>query len=521
MITYNPEKKTFKLDTLDSSYIFGLNEDGILLHYYYGKKLSEDAVAYLAVSDGATGTTARPHYAPGSTFSLDLVPQEYPTFGAGDHRAAALRIRDKKGNPTTLIHYVSHEIYKGKPALRGMPATFGDENDVMTLEVKTVDRLTNAEVTLYYSVFSDSSVMTRHTVIKNASDVAFDIESAQSACVDYVTSDYDIITLYGHAVFERNVERTPLSHLSHSIASLRGSSSHNFNPFMAVVAHDATEESGEAYGYNLVYSGNFKMDASVDGFSATRVLMGIHPDGFTWHLEPGEEFCTPEAVMVYSDSGIGEMSRIYHRFYLKHLMKSPWTLKKRPCLINNWEGTYMRFDEQKIVDIAKAAADCGVEMLVLDDGWFGKRNNDRCSLGDWVVFEEKLPGGMGQLSDRIHELGMKFGLWFEPEMVSPDSDLFRAHPDWAIHTEGRPMSLGRHQLVLDYTRPEVVDYIFESMCKILDNAKIEYIKWTSTAISPRWEARCSPLRDSRSCSIATFSVCMTFASASPHVIPIS
>ncbi|MBO5305764.1 MAG: alpha-galactosidase, partial [Clostridia bacterium] len=265
MITYNPERKTFKLDTKDSSYIFGMNEDGILLHYYYGKKLGEDAVAYLAVADGATGVTARPHYAPGSSFSLDLVPQEYPTFGAGDHRPSALRIRDGKGNPTTLIHYESHDIYAGKPKIPGMPATYGGEDEVMTLEIHTVDRLTEARVTLFYSVFSDSSVMTRHARIENKSETPLDIESAQSACVDYNTCDFDVITLYGHAVREREIERTPLSHGIHGIASLRGSSSHNFNPFMAVVAHDATEQSGEAYGYNLVYSGNFRMDAAVDG----------------------------------------------------------------------------------------------------------------------------------------------------------------------------------------------------------------------------------------------------------------
>ncbi len=477
MITYNSEKKRFKLDTSASSYVFGMNEDGILVHYYYGKPLFEDNVAYLAERFGQAGISAKPHYAPGGKFTLDSAPQEYPTFGTGDYRPEALRICDADGHNATLIHYVSHKIYAGKPAIPGQPSTFGTEKEVMTLEILCVDRHTNAEVTLYYSVFSDLPVITRRVSVKNASGRPLEIERIFSTCVDYHTSDYDLIHLPGRWCRERNVTRAPLGKLTQTISSNRGSSGHFQNPFAAIVSHDATEKSGEAYGYNFVYSGNFTIDVDVDAFSSARFLMGMNPDGFGWHLEPGEVFDTPEAVMVYSDEGIGGMSRVFHRFYRTHLLRRDWVDKKRPLLINNWEATYFNFDEEKLIAIAEKAASLGIEMLVLDDGWFGKRANDKSSLGDWFVFEEKLPRGLGHLSDRLHEIGMKFGLWFEPEMVSPDSDLFRAHPDWCLHIDGRPMSLGRWQLVLDLSRPEVVDYIFDSMSKILDSAKIEYIKW--------------------------------------------
>ena len=290
MITYNPEKKRFKLDSKNSSYIFGMNEDGILLHYYYGKKLDEDRVSSLAIAEGAASVSAKPHYAPNAYFSLDLVPQEYPTFGAADCRPTALRIRDAEGHPTTLIHYVSHKIYNGKPKLPGMPATFGNDEEVMTLEISCIDRFTDAVVTLFYSVFSDHSVITRYASVKNTSSKAIDLESVQSACVDYNTDDYDMITLYGHANREREFQRSPVSRMTQSIGSVRGASGHNFNPFTALVAHDATEESGDAYGYNLVYSGNFQITVNADAFGSTRVLLGIHPDGFTWHLEPNETF---------------------------------------------------------------------------------------------------------------------------------------------------------------------------------------------------------------------------------------
>ncbi len=476
-VFFDYEKRIFKLDTADSSYVFGLNRDNLLVHYYYGAKVDDFDLAYLSQHFGMGGMSAKPHYAPFSQFSLDSAPLEYPTTGVADYRPTALSIRGADGNPTTLIHYLSHKIYAGKPSLPGLPATFAEKDQATTLEIEAEDRHTGIHVTLYYTVFEQLSAMTRHAVISNLTRTPVNIERAYSTCVDLPTHDYDVIHLHGRWAKERGFSRTPLDCATHRISSLRGSSGPEHNPFMALVSHDATEDHGEAYGFNLVYSGNFAAEANVDSWGATRFTMGINAEGFDWLLEPGASFCTPEAVMVYSNEGIGQMSRTFHKLYLKHLCRSPWLTKRRPVLINNWEATYFNFDGDKLYDIAKSASELGIEMLVLDDGWFGHRVDDKQALGDWYVNEEKLGGTMGQLAERINGLGMRFGLWFEPEMVSPNSDLYRAHPDWCLHVEGRPGSLGRNQLILDMSRKEVEDYIFDSLCRVLDNANIEYVKW--------------------------------------------
>ncbi len=463
MIRFNEEKKIFKLDTASSSYIFGVDSRGVLVHYYYGVPLMEDCVEHLAARH--------------IVISLEYVPQEYSVYGVSDYRPEALRIRNRVGNAATFITYDSHKIYKGKKSIPGLPSTFGKDDEVETLEILCRDKLTGAEVTLTYSVFEKMSVMTRRTSIKNTSNSPLVIERADSACLDLHTNDYDMIHLPGRWGKERNFTRTPLEPLTKRIASARGSSSHMQNPFCALVSKNADETKGEVYAFNLVYSGNFAIDVDVDSVEATRVNIGINPENFQWKLESGESFDTPEAVMLYTDAGLGEMSRILHRFYRRHLIHGEWANKKRPLLINNWEATYFNFDEEKLLNIASAAKELGIEMLVLDDGWFGHRANDKSSLGDWYVFEEKLPAGLSSLSDKLHAMGMLFGLWFEPEMVSPDSDLYRAHPDWCLHIDGRDRTLRRNQLVLDFSRPEVVDFIYDSMCKILDSTRIDYIKW--------------------------------------------
>ena len=476
-VIFDSEKKIFKLDTAGSSYVFGINEDGVLVHYYYGAAIDEVDVSYLADRFGLPGMSAKPHYAPGGQFSLDAAPQEFPGTGVGDYRPAAISVRGTDGNPATLIHYVSHKIYAGKPALEGLPATFAGEDEATTLEIELFDRHTDVHVTLFYTAFEKLSVITRHAVVTNASDKAVNIERIYSTCVDFNTHDYDVIHLYGRWCHERNYSRTPLDYATHRISSLRGSSGAEHNPFMALVSHDATEDHGEAYGFNLVYSGNFSAEVNVDAWGASRLVMGINADNFNWLLEAGDSFTAPEAVMVYSNEGLGGMSRTFHKLYLKHLIRSEWLNQRRPILINNWEATYFNFDGEKLYNIAKSASELGIEMLVLDDGWFGARNHEKCGLGDWYVNEEKLGGTMGDLVKRINGLGMKFGLWFEPEMISPDSDLFRAHPDWCLHIDGRPMSLGRHQCILDMSRKDVQDYIFDSLCRVLDSANIEYVKW--------------------------------------------
>lgn len=476
-ILFDSGKKIFKLDTKGSSYLFAVNEDGILVHTYYGAPIEECDLGYLNENFTTPGICPKPHYAPGGKFTLDTAPVEFPCTGTGDYRPAAFSVRSAQGHTATLVHYLSHKIYGGKPALEGLPATFAKEDEATTLEILTEDRHTGLRVTLFYTVFEHLSAMTRHVVVENPSDRAVNIERIYSTSVDFHTHEYDVIHLHGHHCRERSFSRTRLDYATHRISSLRGASGAEHNPFMALVSPDATEEHGEAYGFNLVYSGNFAAEVNVECYGSARVAMGINADGFNWLLAPGERFTAPEAVMVYSDEGLGGMSRTFHKLYMKHLMRGEWLTKHRPVLINNWEATAMNFDGEKLYEFAKKASELGIEMLVLDDGWFGKRNNARCALGDWVVNEEKLGGTMNDLVKRINGLGMKFGLWFEPEMVSPDSDLYRAHPDWCLHIDGRPMSLGRYQLILDLTRKEVEDYVFDSMCRVLDSANIEYVKW--------------------------------------------
>lgn len=475
-ITFNSEKRIFKLDTNESSYVFGINEYGIPVHFYYGATVGDDDLSYLAERWGLSGVQARPACAASSLFNMGTQPLEYSTFGTADYRPTALRIKAASGQSATDVAYVSHKIYAGKPDVEGMPETHAADSEATTLELVVRDEVTNAYVTLFYTVFENLSVITRHCVVENRSDKPMDIESVYSTNLD-LQGDFDFIHLWGRPCFERTYERDPLGHGVKTVQSLRGASSHFHNPFVALARPEATEDFGEVYGFNLVYSGNFAATAYKDSYEGIRFIMGINHDGFNWLLEPGEKFVAPEVVMVYSDKGIGHMSRTFHKLYSKHLCKSEWMTKKRPILINNWEGTYFKFDADKLCAIAEKASKLGVELFVLDDGWFGARDHDRAGLGDWQVNEKKLGCTMGELAKRINGFGMKFGLWFEPEMVNPDSDLYRAHPDWVVHIDGRPMSLGRNQLLLDFSRKEVRDYIFDSMCEVLDNANIEYVKW--------------------------------------------
>ena len=386
-------------------------------------------------------------------------------------------MRGANGSSVTDIRYRSHRIYPGKPKLEGLPATYtNDDSEAETLEIVCVDELTGAEITLIYAAFSKLDVITRSVRIANTSDKPFSIERVHSAAVDFTEMDFDMLHLQGRWAKERTLVTRHLEFGLQGIHSRRGSS-HNNNPFIALARDGYTEESGEVFGFSFVYSGNFAAEVEVDCMRSTRVLMGTDPVDFAWKLEPGESFQAPEVVMVYSDHGVGGMSRTYHKLYRFNLCRGEWKTKKRPIIVNNWEATYFNFDSEKLVAIAKDAADLGIEMLVMDDGWFGKRNNDKSSLGDWYVNEDKLKGGLAELVRRVNALGVKFGIWFEPEMISPDSDLYRAHPDWCLHTEGRERSIGRNQYVLDMSRKDVRDNIFDQMYKILSSANIEYVKW--------------------------------------------
>lgn len=477
-IIFDSEKKIFKLDTLNSSYIFEIYHENYLVHLYYGAKIPDyNLTDFPNRRMYASFSASNPHM-DDWIFSADVYPLEIGCNGCGDMRISSLQIRNADGNASTDMRYVSHKIYKGKPALKGLPALYeNEEGECETLEITTKDVVTGAEAILLYTVFEKYSALTRSVIVKNNTEKPFAIEKVMSFNLDMNGKDFDLITLYGRHNNERNFEKRPLAHGRQGIGSRRGSSSAQQNPFMALLRHGATEDFGDAYGFNLVYSCNHLCEIEVDFNNSSRVMMGIDPSDFSWTLSPGEEFYSPEAVLVYSDEGLGGMSRTFHKLYNNNLVRGPWKKAKRPLLINNWEGTYFDFDDDKLFSIAKWAKDTGIEMLVMDDGWFGKRNDDTCALGDWEVNEEKLRGGIGSLISRIKGLGLKFGIWYEPEMISPDSDLFRAHPDWHIHVAGRESSIGRHQYVIDMTRQDVRDYLFNKMSEVLANNDIDYVKW--------------------------------------------
>ncbi len=480
LIIYDESKKTFKLDTPDSSYLIRVYEDNHLLNLYYGKYFPDTYIPGREAHARCGGFS--PVYSQAlsdnSHFSPDAAPMEYGTNGAGDFRISALSVCNASGDSVTDIYYVDHKIYKGKPAIPDQPSTYvNNDDEADTLEIYAHDKVTDLYVTLYYTVFADHDVITRRVRVENRSENVYELERAFSMCLDLPSMEYDMITLYGRHNKERSLERRPLAHGLQGIESKRGASSHTQNPFVAICSHGANEDYGDAYGFNLVYSGNFSALAECDFAHCTRFIMGINPTDFTWHLNPGDYFDTPEVVMVYSSEGLGKMSRTFHRFYNSNLVRGKYKTEKRPLLINSWEAMYFDFDADKLVNFAKEAKKLGIELVVMDDGWFGKRNNDDSSLGDWFTNEEKLVGGLGSLIKRVNDEGMKFGIWYEPEMISPDSDLFRAHPDWCVHVEGREPLLGRNQYVLDVSRKDVRDNIWQQMYDILSTNNIEYLKW--------------------------------------------
>ena len=478
MISYDEKQRVFKLDTKNSSYIIGVFEENYLLNLYYGAKLPDANLwANTERVKSASFSPANPNFSDERT-SVDVLPMEYSCNGSGDFRISALAVKNEDGNTVTDIRYVSHKIYRGKPSLSPLPHLYlNDENEADTLEILTEDKVTGAKVTLFYTAFREHDAIARSVAIENGGESGIDIERIFSACIDLPTMDFDLVTLYGRHANERYREQRKLAHGIQGVASKRGVSGHSQNPFAALARHGSGEEQGDVYGFNLIYSGNFEISAECDYSGTTRLLIGINPADFSWHLNPGETFRSPEAVLVYTDKGMGEMSRIFHRLYANHLIRGKYKHEKRPLLINSWEAAYFDFDTDKLVSFAAQAKELGMDLLVMDDGWFGKRNDDTNSLGDWFVNEEKLRGGLGVLIGRVNELGMKFGIWYEPEMISPDSELFRAHPDWFVHVPNRTPSIARHQYVLDVSREDVRDNIFKQMSDVLSANKIDYLKW--------------------------------------------
>lgn len=477
-IHYDDKNKTFKLDTENSSYIIAVYEENYLLNLYYGAFIPDSFVPNRAMRmPNSSFSPANPVIGEHG-FSPDTAPIEYGASGAGDFRVSALEIENSNGDSVTDIRYMGYTVYDGKKEIPGMPSSYANDGDgTQTLEIYTEDAVTGAKVTLYYTVFSKYDVITRHVRVTNGSAKKMRLQRVMSLCLDLPDMDYDLISLYGRHAKERHIERRPLAHGIQGVESRRGVSSHTQNPFMALARRGADEEHGDVYGFNLVYSGNFSALAECDFNCTTRAVMGIEPQTFSWELDGGEYFDTPEAVMVFTTQGIGEMSRIFHRFYNNNLICGRYKTEKRPLLINSWEAAYFDFNADKLVAFAREAKKLGVELLVMDDGWFGKRNDDTSSLGDWFVNEEKLPGGLSKLIERVNAEGIKFGIWYEPEMISPDSELFRAHPDWCVHVEGREPMLGRNQYVIDMSREDVRNNIWEQMYHVLSQNNIEYLKW--------------------------------------------
>ena len=474
MIIFDEKEKIFKIDTENTSYVMGVIDEKYLVHIYYGKKLTGTHLAYLLDMDKEELSEIHINYGEKSSF-LDRLPMEYPTSGMGDFRQSCIEVAQDIGKYGVELCYESYEIIDGKPELEGLPSTFGD--DVQTLCINLKDDVLKLEVELRYSVFAGNDAVMRSAVISNCGDKPLYLDKVLSACVELGYGQNEYITLHGSWARERRIDRQRVGFGYHSVESSRGISSHQEHPFMAVVSEGATQETGDVYAMNFVYSGNFVSFIEKSQFGSQRFAMGINPRGFCWKLGAGEKFAAPEVVMVYSDAGLDKMTSTFHDLYREHLIRKSWVYSKRPVLINNWEGTYFDFDEKKIFDIAKEASKHGIEMLVMDDGWFGKRNDDRTSLGDWFVNEEKLKGGLKKLVDNVNSLGMKFGIWFEPEMISPESELYKKHPDWAVHIEGREPGQVRNQLVLDLSRREVIEYVYESVASILRQANIEYVKW--------------------------------------------
>ncbi|HFD1653717.1 TPA: alpha-galactosidase [Enterococcus faecium] len=475
-IIYRSENQQFHLFNQEISYIFKISEDGKLLHLYYGENLPDNDYSHLIEMHHRPMTTYRNEN--DLLYSLEHLKQEFPEYGTTDFRHPAISLLQKNGSRLSDFVYQGYEVEEGKPKLEGLPATYVDNNDESkTLKVYILDSVTNVQVELLYTIYRDYPVITRSARVMNKGKDIQIIENISSLSLDLPDANYEWQQLSGAWGRERTIKSRTLQQGIQSIESTRGISSHQHNPFVTLKRKNTDENQGEAIGAALVYSGNFLIQAEVDTWDVTRLQVGINPFGFNWKLNPGEIFTAPEAILVYSSKGLNAMSQTFHQLFRKRLARGKWREKDRPVLINNWEATYFDFDEEKLVNIAKKAFDVGIELFVLDDGWFGERENDCAGLGDWHVNPKRLPRGIGSLSEKIRSFGMKFGLWFEPEMVNKDSELYRTHPNWIISTPNRKPNHGRNQYVLNFGLDEVVENIFDQMCKIIDESNLDYIKW--------------------------------------------
>ena len=472
MIIYNSDLRAFLLQGKDVSYAMYVGEAGFLQHLYFGKKLSQTDLQFLTAYHG-NAVCAKT-----SDFNIDKAHEFAPTecgfYARGDYREPTIIVRRSDGAAMSRLRYVDFDLVDGAPLLEGLPCA---RSGGQTLTVTLADDFSAVKVKLNYTVWDDSNVIARNTEIVNGEAADVTIERAFGFAIDLPTGDYKTLSLVGRWAQERIPQIEDIGHGTRRFQSMRGISSHEMNPFVGILKPDTTENTGDCYGVQLVYSGSFAITTERFDNKPLRVQGGINDIGFNWKLASGESFVTPQALLCFSSEGIGGMSRSYADFIRDRIVNPRFAYVKRPVVVNNWEATYFDFDTDKLFAIIDKAATLGVDTFVLDDGWFGKRDNDDSGLGDWFVNTKKLRGGLKSVIDRCKQNGLKFGLWFEPEMVSEDSDLYRAHPDWAVGKFGNEPSRSRNQLVLDMTRKEVVDYVFEAVSKVLADNDISYVKW--------------------------------------------
>ena len=475
-IIYCEKDRTFTLQTKNTTYQMQVDRYEFLLHLYYGKK-TDGCMDYL-LTYYDRGFSGNPYDAgEDRTYSMDTLPQEFPCYGNGDFRSTAFAVENADGSMSCDLRYKSHKIFDGKYNLEGLPAVYASEQEAQTLEILMEDPVTGVKVVLLYGVLPAQDIITRSVCVKNESSGKIYLNKIESASLDFLYGDYELLTFYGRHAMERNVQRVPVVHGTQKIGSVRGTSSHQYNPMMILAEKETTEDKGNCYAMSFVYSGCFQGEVLKDQLNQTRMMLGLQEEAFRYPLETGEMFQAPEVILSYSSEGMNRLSQNLHHCIRQHICRGKYKEEIRPILINSWEAAYFDFTGDTIYELAKAAKEVNIDMLVMDDGWFGKRDDDNSGLGDWFVNEKKLGGTLGNLIKGINDLGVKFGIWIEPEMVSEDSDLYRKHPDWALTVPGRNPVRSRNQLVLDFSRKEVVDEIYDQICKVLDQGNIEYVKW--------------------------------------------
>lgn len=489
LINFDPKNKVFHLHNDQISYLISIEDGGTLSHLYFGKRINDyhNQLKYPRIDRGFSGNLPQSLE---RRFSRDTLPKEYSSAGEMDYHSPAAIVRNSDGSNALFLEYDGYEILDGKPTLKSLPhAWVKNDDEAQTLIIKSIDQKSKLIFDLSYTIYRKYPIIARSVRVENKGNEVCYLEKISSMQIDFVGRNFESITLPGAHANERHIEREKIGEGIHEFGSIRGTSSHQMNPFIALVDPNTDEVSGEAYGFGLVYSGNHKFELQRDQINQIRLNIGINDYNFKWKLSPSDEFVTPEVLMTYSDHGLNQMSQAFHAIIHDRVIRSKYKDQVRPILVNNWEATYFNFDEEKLKPIVDKAKELGIEMFVLDDGWFGHRDDDNSSLGDWKVDTNKFPQGLNHFAKYVHQKGLKFGLWFEPEMISIDSDLYRKHPDFLMHVPNRLPSPSRNQYVLDLGRKEVRDNIFDQVDQILSANAIDYIKWDmNRSLSDIYEA---------------------------------